>query len=83
MREEGPLRVDALTVQPGIGDACLVPFIRRTKEFGTGTIVVTKSSFTPNSAVELIQTQNGIPVWQEIAQMVPEIEAIKKSISKK
>ncbi|MBI4239768.1 orotidine-5'-phosphate decarboxylase [Candidatus Uhrbacteria bacterium] len=72
IRKEGPLHVEALTIQPGIGDACLVPFIARAKEYGTCPLIVTKSSFTPNSFVEMIETDDG-RVWQQIAQHIAEL----------
>lgn len=71
-----PLRIDAMTVQPGIGSVCLKPFIDSALMYGSGIFVVIKSSFTPDSEVEQMRVmagpgvQGGIPVWQEIALMV-------------
>lgn len=67
---ESPLRCDAVTVQPGIGSACLNSFLTAVKEFGAGVFVVTKTSFKPNSEIEQIHTASGTPVWQEVAKLV-------------
>lgn len=63
---------DALTVMPSIGESCLTPFIKLVKEKGKGIFVVTKTSFTPNSAIEQIETKSGRKVWEEVAIMVRE-----------
>jgi orotidine-5'-phosphate decarboxylase len=65
-----PIRVDCLTVQPGIGEDCVGRFVKAVKQYGTGIFVVTKSSFRPNSQVEQLETTSGLKVWQEIAHMV-------------
>ncbi|MDO8489884.1 MAG: orotidine-5'-phosphate decarboxylase [bacterium] len=73
MRAEGPLRVEALTIQPYLGDACLMPFMDRAKEFGTCPIVVTKSSFKPNSFVEMLDVsgeESREKLWQAVARRV-------------
>ena len=64
------IRVDCLTVNGWIGEACLSPFIQRVREFGTGIFVVAKTSFRPPSAVEELITMSGRPVWQELAGLV-------------
>jgi orotidine-5'-phosphate decarboxylase len=68
----GPLRVDAVTVNPYPGDACVTRFVRAVKEFGTGIFVVDKTSFKPNSRVEQLVTESGLKVWQQVAGMVDE-----------
>ncbi|MFA6601605.1 MAG: orotidine-5'-phosphate decarboxylase, partial [Candidatus Paceibacterota bacterium] len=67
---KSPIRVDCITVQPGIGSACILPFAAAIKQHGTGIFVVDKSSFDPNSEVEQLVTVNGIPVWRETARLV-------------
>lgn len=72
-REESPIRVDCMTITPYIGEDCVVRFVQRVKEIGTGLFVVTKTSFKPNSVVEQLIVQDlGLPVWQAVAQMVQE-----------
>jgi orotidine-5'-phosphate decarboxylase len=75
-RRGSPMRVDCLTVTPYIGEACIGPFIKRVKEFGTGIFVVTKTSFKPNSAVEQLESPSPFSaydsVWQKVARMVEE-----------
>lgn len=68
----GPLHADAVTVQPGIGEACLAPFLARVRTFGMGVFVVTKTSFTPDSFVEQLRTKSGLAVWERIALWVEE-----------
>lgn len=67
-----PVNVDALTVTPYIGDACVLPFKERVKETGRGIFCVTKTSFKPNSAVEQLVSAGAMArkVWQEVAHMV-------------
>jgi len=66
------VRVDCMTITPYIGEDCVVRFVARVKEYGTGIFVVTKTSFKPNSAIEQLQVQGGLKVWQEVAKMVGE-----------
>lgn len=65
--------IDALTVQPGIGFACLDPFVDVVKRDGNGIFVVTKSSFSPNSFVENLIVEGGDKVWEEIAKVVNQL----------
>lgn len=67
-----PIRVDALTIHAWIGDSCVAPFVAAVKKYGTGVFVVDKTSFAPDSRVEQLITQSGLPVWQELAKMVDE-----------
>jgi orotidine-5'-phosphate decarboxylase len=65
-----PINVDAMTVQPQIGSACVTPFVERAiKTHGKGIFLVTKTSFSPNSEVEQIPAASGVPVWQEMAKL--------------
>jgi orotidine-5'-phosphate decarboxylase len=66
---EAPLKVDALTVNIQIGEACLIPFLEQVKQ-GKGIFVLLKTSFRPNSAIENIETKEGIPAWEKIAHMI-------------
>jgi orotidine-5'-phosphate decarboxylase len=70
VKQFSPIRVDCMTVQPGIGEDCVGRFVKAVKAYGTGIFVVTKSSFRPNSEVEQLVTKSGQKVWQEIAHMV-------------
>lgn len=65
-----PIRVDALTVQPWIGNACFRPFLRAIKEHGTGVFVVDKTSFEPNSEIEQTVTASGETNWEALARLV-------------
>jgi len=70
-RAESPTRVDCMTITPYIGEDCVVRFVARVKEFGTGIFVVTKTSFKPNSAVEqLWMFDKNSRLWQAVANMV-------------
>lgn len=66
----GPLHVDALTVETTIGDAGVRAYLEAANQSGAGVIVVTKSSFKPNSPIEQIETATHTKVWEEIATMV-------------
>ena len=66
----GPLHVDALTVETTIGDAGVRAYLDAANQNGTGVIIVTKSSFKPNSPIEQIETATHTKVWEEIAAMV-------------
>ena len=72
IKKPSEFRVDCITVQPGIADACILPFVQRVKQYGTGIFVVTKSSFKPNSRVEQLMTEHKCTVWEAIAMMVSE-----------
>lgn len=70
-----PMNVDALTVTPYIGDACVCPFVGRVKEFGKAIFCVTKTSFKPNSHVEQLPVEHsgqvgGAKVWEMVARKV-------------
>lgn len=65
-----PLRMDALTIEPWIGEATFKPFLEVMKMNGTGAFVVVKSSFNPNSEIEQAQTASGERNWQMLARMV-------------
>ena len=65
-----PIRVDAVTIHAYIGTSCLKPFLEAVKKYGTGIFVVDKTSFKPNSEVEQIKAESGLPVWQELAKLV-------------
>lgn len=67
---KSPISVDCLTIHGYIGSACVLPFVKRVKKFGTGAFVVDKTSFSPNSEVEQLALKNDIPVWQALARMV-------------
>ncbi len=65
-----PIRSDAVTVNAWAGTTCVQPFVDAIKRFGTGAFVLDKSSFAPNSEVEELATQEGIPVWQALGRFV-------------
>jgi orotidine-5'-phosphate decarboxylase len=69
VRKPSPIRTDAVTIHVQIGDDCVMRFVERVKQYGTGIFVVDKTSFKPNSRVEQIATTSGLKVWQEIALM--------------
>ena len=62
--------VDAMTVIPYIGTSCVSPFVDTVKEYDKGIFIVDKTSFTPNSEIEQLQTISGLKVWQETALLV-------------
>ncbi|MCX6724381.1 MAG: orotidine-5'-phosphate decarboxylase [Candidatus Staskawiczbacteria bacterium] len=61
-----PFRVDALTVNGYIGEACVGPFVKKVKEHGSGIFVVAKTSFKPDSVIEQLVVA-GVPAWQAMA----------------
>lgn len=66
-----PLQVDALTVNPWIGSACLDPFLVMVKKHGRGVFVVVKTSFTPNSQIENLFVEHPpLPAWQALAHLL-------------
>lgn len=67
---QSPIRVDCLTIHGYIADACVRHFVEEIMQHGTGAFVVDKTSFEPNSEVEQLSLQEGIPVWQALARMV-------------
>ena len=69
-KTEGPLHVDALTVETTIGDAGVNAYIHTAKESGSAVIIVTKSSFKPNSPIEQFETRRGTKIWEEMATLV-------------
>lgn len=70
MRVRSPMRSDALTIHGWIAEDCIGRFVSQMKENGTCCFVVDKTSFKPNSAVEQLETVNGLKVWEELAQLV-------------
>jgi orotidine-5'-phosphate decarboxylase len=54
-----PIRADAVTIHPHIGDDCVSRFVARVKQYETGIFVVAKTSFKPNSRIEQIETSTG------------------------
>lgn len=72
-RIPGPIRADAVTVQPWIGEATFAPFLKAMKENGTGVFVVTKTSFKPNSVIEQAQAVGNRPMWENLAELVREL----------
>lgn len=66
----GPLHVDALTIETTIADAGVDAYIHAAIAAGTAPIIVIKTSFKPNSAIEQIRTEGGGRVWEELAKMV-------------
>ena len=73
IQKQGPVRVDAITVLPSIGEACVKHFLDRVRAHGTGVFVVTKSSFIPNSWVEQLRLKTDASVWEAIAQWVQDL----------
>jgi len=69
---KSPLLADAVTIHAWIGSSCVGPFLEAVKKHGTGIFVVVKTSFTPNSEIEQINTCSGVPVWVKLAKMVAE-----------
>lgn len=72
-RAISPIRGDAVTVGPWIGEACFRPFLNAIKENGTGVFVLDKSSFSPNSEIEQFPVTlfgRDIPAWQALARLV-------------
>ncbi len=59
--------LDAMTVTAYIGSSCVNPFIKEVKEFGKGIFIVDKTSFSPNSEIEQMDTITGRKVWEELA----------------
>ena len=68
--KQSPVRVDCLTIHGYIGTACVECFVEEIRQYGTGAFVVDKTSFEPNSEVEQLSLDEGIPVWQALARMV-------------
>jgi orotidine-5'-phosphate decarboxylase len=64
---EAPIRTDALTIHAYIGDDCVSRFVREVMAYGTGVFVVDKTSFRPNSAIEMAKLESGLTVWEEMA----------------
>lgn len=70
-RARSPVNVDAITVNPWIGTACLDPFLAMVKKYGKGIFVVAKTSFAPNSQMEnLFAEHPPLPVWQVLAHLL-------------
>ncbi len=80
---QAPLQAAAVTILGGyIGEACVSHFVKQIKQNGTGVFIVDKTSFTPNSSIEQLQTsidqpgygENGMPcrVWEALAHFVNE-----------
>lgn len=65
-----PIRADAVTIDGYIAEAGISHFVKQIKQHGTGAFVVTKTSFTPNSEIEQLVTQDGLMVWEKLAQLV-------------
>lgn len=68
----GPLRTDALTVHGYIGDDCVTRFAAVARKNGGGLFIVDKTSFKPNSRLEQMRLENGLTVWQALAELVDE-----------
>jgi len=64
------VRADAVTIDGYIGEDCVSRFVNEIKEHGTGAFVVDKTSFTPNSVIEQLVTDNGLTVWEQLARYV-------------
>ncbi len=73
IKVNGPIQVDALTIESIIGKAGMDHYIAAAIANGTAPIFVTKTSFEPNSAIEQIQVMEHdecVRVWHELALMV-------------
>lgn len=76
----GPLHVDALTIETTIADAGVNAYVAAAIAAGTTPIVVTKTSFKPDSRIEQIQARgmvktdegglHDLKVWEVLADMV-------------
>ncbi|MBU3924812.1 orotidine-5'-phosphate decarboxylase [Patescibacteria group bacterium] len=64
------LNFDAMTVVPYIGTSCISQFRIVVEENKKGIFVVDKTSFSPNSEIEQLQTISGLKVWEETAKLV-------------
>lgn len=67
---QAPARVDAVTIDGYIAEACVSHFVTEIKKHGTGAFVVCKTSFDPNSEIENEVTMSGNPVWVKLARLV-------------
>jgi orotidine-5'-phosphate decarboxylase len=64
------VRSDAVTIGGYIGEDTIVRFMKEMKQYGTGAFVVDKTSFKPNSVIEQLVTENGLTVWEELANHI-------------
>lgn len=64
------VRSDAVTIGGYIGEDTIARFMKEMKQYRTGAFVVDKTSFKPNSVIEQLVTENGLTVWEELANHV-------------
>lgn len=68
--EEGEPRVDALTVNPYLGEDSLEPFLAACRRSGTGLFVLVKTSNRGSADLQELALSDGRRVWHQVAALV-------------
>jgi orotidine-5'-phosphate decarboxylase len=69
-RDGDPPRVDALTVNPYLGEDSLEPFFAACRRSGTGIFCLVKTSNGGSADVQELTLSDGRPVWHQVAELV-------------
>lgn len=69
-REDGPPRVDALTVNPYLGSDSIEPFVAACRRSGAGLFCLVKTTNAGSVDIQDAVLSDGRPVWQHVAELV-------------
>ncbi len=68
--ESGEARVDALTVNPYLGEDSIEPLLAACRRSGTGVFCLVKTSNGGTADVQELRLSDGRPVWNQVAELV-------------
>jgi orotidine-5'-phosphate decarboxylase len=71
-RDDEPPRVDALTVNPYLGEDSLEPFLAACRRSGAGIFCLVKTSNGGTADVQELTLSDGRRVWHQVAELVAE-----------
>lgn len=75
VEKPSPIRADAVTVEPRLGDNCFDPFVQAVKDHGTGMFVFVRTSFKKPGGIEDLELKDGGTVWQYFARQTASLVA--------
>ena len=75
VQKPSPIRVDAVTIEPRLGDNCFDPFLDDVRAHGTGVFVFVRTSFKKLGGIEDLELKGGGTVWQYFARQTAVLAA--------
>ncbi|MGH3052478.1 MAG: orotidine-5'-phosphate decarboxylase [Gaiellaceae bacterium] len=68
--EDGPPRVDALTVNPYLGSDSVEPLLAACRRSGAGLFCLVKTSNAGGADIQDLALSDGRPLWHQVAELV-------------